>query len=167
LNLRLAETQETGEQVENSRPNTTVSYSLRKPFTLVESPHWLAKGWLTELRVRKAGSSAGNADKFYYDPVNGRQFGSKKEVFEFLETGKRRKRRPKPTAEEEAEDETNGLSGTTSAFYSGTSNIGGISVDAGKRYKGGPKLNPEREIGDETNGEVTTRIYSFCLSICM
>eukprot|EP00250_Pteridium_aquilinum_P003204 c13523_g1_i1 orf=1312-3105(-) len=55
---------------------------------VVESPDWLPKGWITELKTRSTGGSAGSKDKYYYDPVSNRRCRSQKEVFSLLETGK-------------------------------------------------------------------------------
>lgn len=55
---------------------------------VVESPDWLPKGWITELKTRSTGGSAGCKDKYYYDPVSKRRCRSQKEVFCFLKTGK-------------------------------------------------------------------------------
>lgn len=64
---------------------------------VVSSPDWLPKGWLTEMKTRCNGHSAGSRDKYYFDPVSKRRFRSQKEVYSFLETGKlgRYKSRPK------------------------------------------------------------------------
>ncbi|KAF5744601.1 Methyl-CPG-binding domain protein 5 putative isoform 1 [Tripterygium wilfordii] len=53
----------------------------------------LPSGWLVEDRIRNNGATAGTVDKYYIDPVSGFKFRSKKEVFEFLETGTPRKKR--------------------------------------------------------------------------
>ncbi|MCO5570410.1 hypothetical protein L7F22_024131 [Adiantum nelumboides] len=65
---------------------------------VVESPDWLPKGWITELKTRSTGGSAGCRDKYYYDPVSKRRCRSQKEVFCFLQTGKlgRYKRKHQP-----------------------------------------------------------------------
>ncbi|MCO5601147.1 hypothetical protein L7F22_055266 [Adiantum nelumboides] len=55
---------------------------------VVESPDWLPKGWITELKTRSTGGSAGSKDKYYFDPVSNRRCRSQKEVFSLLETGK-------------------------------------------------------------------------------
>lgn len=64
---------------------------------VVESPDWLPKGWITELKTRSTGGSAGCKDKYYFDPVSKRRCRSQKEVFCLIETGKlgRYKRRHK------------------------------------------------------------------------
>ncbi|ESQ37320.1 hypothetical protein EUTSA_v10002683mg [Eutrema salsugineum] len=49
--------------------------------------NWLPSGWTTEDRVRTSGTKAGIVDKFYYEPVTGRKFRSKKEVMYYLEHG--------------------------------------------------------------------------------
>ncbi|XP_077224562.1 uncharacterized protein LOC143857913 isoform X1 [Tasmannia lanceolata] len=51
------------------------------------SPEWLPSGWITEIRTRKSGSSAGSHDKYYTDPETGCKFRSKPDVFHYLETG--------------------------------------------------------------------------------
>ncbi|KAI5055838.1 hypothetical protein GOP47_0029359 [Adiantum capillus-veneris] len=55
---------------------------------VVESPDWLPKGWITELKTRSTGGSAGCKDKYYFDPISKRRCRSQKEVFCFLQTGK-------------------------------------------------------------------------------
>lgn len=69
----------------------------RRKVDVVDSPDWLPAGWITEVKTRGTGNSAGSRDKYYYDPDSKRRFRSKKEVFCFIETGKlgRYKRRPK------------------------------------------------------------------------
>eukprot|EP00249_Psilotum_nudum_P017758 c26476_g1_i1 orf=241-2415(-) len=54
---------------------------------VVQSPDWLPEGWMTEIKIRVSGNSAGARDKYFFDPVTKRRFRSKKEVFCFLETG--------------------------------------------------------------------------------
>lgn len=52
---------------------------------VVDSPEWLPKGWLTEVKTRDNGRKR---DKYYFDPISNRRFRTKREVFCFLETGK-------------------------------------------------------------------------------
>ncbi|EXC10657.1 Methyl-CpG-binding domain-containing protein 6 [Morus notabilis] len=52
---------------------------------------WLPRGWTVEDKVRSSGATAGSKDRYYFDPVSGLKFRSKKEVLYFLETGIRRK----------------------------------------------------------------------------
>ncbi|GMP88358.1 hypothetical protein CsSME_00040383 [Camellia sinensis var. sinensis] len=59
-------------------------------------PEWLPWGWWIDYRARSSGASAGLVDKYYFDPVSGRRFRSKKEVDYFLETGSTRKRKRDP-----------------------------------------------------------------------
>eukprot|EP01018_Ginkgo_biloba_P025561 Gb_12376 [translate_table: standard] len=73
----------------------------RRHTELVQSPDWLPKGWSTELKTRGGGSSAGTKDKYYYDPVSNRRFRSRAEVFNFLETGKVGRYKPKIKSEGE------------------------------------------------------------------
>eukprot|EP01018_Ginkgo_biloba_P029076 Gb_15548 [translate_table: standard] len=75
---------------------TPVSGKAQRPVKYVESPDWLPKGWITEVRTREGGSSAGNKDKYFFDPVSKRRFRSRKEVFSFLETGKLGRYKPRP-----------------------------------------------------------------------
>ncbi|KAI5078311.1 hypothetical protein GOP47_0005982 [Adiantum capillus-veneris] len=74
---------------------------------VVESPDWLPKGWITELKTRSTGGSAGSRDKYYFDPVSNRRCRSQKEVFSLLETGKlgryKRKTKPRPAKKSGAE----------------------------------------------------------------
>ncbi|KAH7550054.1 hypothetical protein ACOSP7_024828 [Xanthoceras sorbifolium] len=58
-----------------------------------ESLNWLPPGWKVEDRVRTSGATAGMVDKYYFDPVSGHRFRSKKEVLYFLEFGTKRKRK--------------------------------------------------------------------------
>ncbi|XP_050369643.1 methyl-CpG-binding domain-containing protein 5-like [Argentina anserina] len=51
------------------------------------SMDWLPAGWRVEYKVRSSGATAGITDRYYYDPVSGRRFRSKKEVLRFMETG--------------------------------------------------------------------------------
>ncbi|KAJ4978355.1 hypothetical protein NE237_009135 [Protea cynaroides] len=55
--------------------------------TSPKTPDWLPPGWLMENRIRTTGVTAGLKDRYFYDPVSGRQFRSKKEVLCFIETG--------------------------------------------------------------------------------
>ncbi|XP_011624097.1 uncharacterized protein LOC18436098 isoform X2 [Amborella trichopoda] len=77
----------------------------------VSSPDWLPAGWITEIKVRANGLTAGTKDKYFYDPVSKRKFRSKKEVFSFLETGKLGRYKPKPKSDvaeaQSSEKETN------------------------------------------------------------
>lgn len=59
----------------------------QRAITVIESPDWLPKGWITELRTRETGVSAGTTDKYFFDPVSDHRFRSKKDVFKFLQTG--------------------------------------------------------------------------------
>lgn len=59
----------------------------QRAVTVIESPDWLPKGWVTELRIRETGASAGTTDKYFFDPVSDHRFRSKKDVFKFVETG--------------------------------------------------------------------------------
>lgn len=116
------EAQAIGEQLGTTWPNTPPS---NKPRKAVESPDWLPKGWLTEIRIRESG----HKDKYYRDPVTLRQFRSRKEVLTFLEKAKldRHKPTPKMKSEGEFRNVTKGLCGTSSEIYSSASKIGGIS----------------------------------------
>ncbi|KAF5751443.1 Methyl-CpG-binding domain-containing protein 6 [Tripterygium wilfordii] len=71
---------------------------------------WLPQGWRVEDRMRNSGATAGTVDKYYFDPVSGFKFRSKKEVFEFLETGTTRKKR-KAMENPDADMNTSGGSG--------------------------------------------------------
>ncbi|KAL7174000.1 hypothetical protein ACSBR2_033284 [Camellia fascicularis] len=63
---------------------------------LPERPKWLPESWVMDCRIRTSGASAGSIDRYYFDPVSGRRFRSKKEVDYFLETGSTRKRKRDP-----------------------------------------------------------------------
>ncbi|KAH7436703.1 hypothetical protein KP509_05G032000 [Ceratopteris richardii] len=81
-------------RVENSLvPCTDPKKSLLQSSTgavLTESPAWLPPGWVTEIQVRRTGTTAGTRDKYYKDLVSGRRFRSRNEVIHFLKTGKGR-----------------------------------------------------------------------------
>ncbi|MCO5561208.1 hypothetical protein L7F22_014829 [Adiantum nelumboides] len=62
---------------------------------IVESPDWLPQGWLTEMKTRASGTSAGCKYKCYVDPVTKRRFRTRKEVFCFLATGNTGRYKPK------------------------------------------------------------------------
>lgn len=125
------EAQAIGEQLGTSCPNTPPSNKPRKPVKFVESPDWLPKGWLTEVRIRETG----HKDKYYNDPVTLRHFRSRKEVLNFLEKSKvdRHKPTPKMKPDGEFRDVTKGLCGTSSEIYSSASKIGGISPHSASR----------------------------------
>ncbi|KAK9727242.1 hypothetical protein RND81_05G267800 [Saponaria officinalis] len=55
-------------------------------------PDWLPSGWVFKETLRTSGASAGSKDKYFIDPT-GRRFRSKKEVFNFIETGATPKKR--------------------------------------------------------------------------
>ncbi|MCO5610796.1 hypothetical protein L7F22_065037 [Adiantum nelumboides] len=54
---------------------------------VITSPDWLPEGWVTELKTRGSGNSAGSKDKYYVDPVSHRRFRSRKEVIAYLDRG--------------------------------------------------------------------------------
>ncbi|XP_043702943.1 methyl-CpG-binding domain-containing protein 5-like [Telopea speciosissima] len=62
--------------------------------TSPKTPDWLPSGWLMESRIRGSGVTAGMKDRYFYDPVSGRQFRSKKEVLSFIQTGSSGRKRP-------------------------------------------------------------------------
>ncbi|XP_027083191.1 methyl-CpG-binding domain-containing protein 6-like [Coffea eugenioides] len=64
---------------------------------LVVRPDWLPLDWGFTWKVRTAGKTAGNTDKYFFSP-SGLKFRSKVEVLEFLETGSRRKKKLKSDA---------------------------------------------------------------------
>ncbi|KAL2537143.1 Methyl-CpG-binding domain-containing protein 5 [Forsythia ovata] len=66
--------------------------------TTPKRPPWLPANWTIELKKRSAGCSAGNTDKYYFDP-SGLKFRSKNEVLHFLATGNRLKRKSNSDAE--------------------------------------------------------------------
>ncbi|KAL2512017.1 Methyl-CpG-binding domain-containing protein 5 [Abeliophyllum distichum] len=68
------------------------------PNSEVKRPPWLPANWTIELKKRSAGRSAGNIDKYYFDP-SGLKFRSKNEVLHFLATGNRLKRKSNSDAE--------------------------------------------------------------------
>ncbi|GLJ28100.1 hypothetical protein SUGI_0551930 [Cryptomeria japonica] len=73
----------------------------REAGQIIRNPDWLPSGWITEIRIRKSGNSAGHMDKYYFEPVNGERFRSKAEVQRYLETGSKEK--PKGISNEQAQ----------------------------------------------------------------
>eukprot|EP00252_Welwitschia_mirabilis_P015403 TRINITY_DN3385_c0_g1_i2.p1 TRINITY_DN3385_c0_g1~~TRINITY_DN3385_c0_g1_i2.p1 ORF type:complete len:311 (+),score=52.44 TRINITY_DN3385_c0_g1_i2:228-1160(+) len=57
---------------------------------IIKNPDWLPPGWITEIKIRDGGVSHGGIDRFFYDPVSNHRFRSKREVLNFLETGRLR-----------------------------------------------------------------------------
>ncbi|MCO5606492.1 hypothetical protein L7F22_060680 [Adiantum nelumboides] len=78
--------------LENAPPSLSLSEDKEKStdprVRIIASPDWLPAGWITEVKTRMAGSTAGTTDKYYKDPVTGRRFRSKNEVLSFLQTGR-------------------------------------------------------------------------------
>ncbi|KAH9325101.1 hypothetical protein KI387_005279, partial [Taxus chinensis] len=113
----------------------------KRDVTVIESPDWLPKGWITELKTRVTGETAGFTDKYYYDPVANRRFPSKKKVFEFLEIEyyrgyetKRKKDDPASrTSTEEKTNTTVGGGGTGSTFPNFSTSQNTSGMDANKR----------------------------------
>eukprot|EP01018_Ginkgo_biloba_P006736 Gb_03340 [translate_table: standard] len=68
------------------------------PGVIVDSPDWLPPGWITEMKTRESGLSAGTTDKYYIEPCTRHRFRSKAEVIRFLETGVITRPRPRPRA---------------------------------------------------------------------
>ncbi|XP_074289950.1 methyl-CpG-binding domain-containing protein 5-like [Silene latifolia] len=66
-------------------------------------PDWLPPGWLFKETLRTSGASAGSKDKYFIDPASNRRFRSKKEVFQYLETGTTPKQKRK-NADSDAEN---------------------------------------------------------------
>lgn len=54
-----------------------------------ELPEWLPKGWTVELKAYTKGSKIGKEHKYYVDPLTGRKFQSRPEVFRYLKSAKR------------------------------------------------------------------------------
>ncbi|MCO5582454.1 hypothetical protein L7F22_036350 [Adiantum nelumboides] len=63
------------------------SLSFPRAVEVITSPDWLPEGWVTELKTRGSGNSAGSKDKYYVDPVSHRRFRSRKEVIAYLDRG--------------------------------------------------------------------------------
>lgn len=74
---------------------------------IVESPEWLPHGWLTEMKTRASGTSAGCKYKCYVDPVTKRRFRTRKEVFCFLTTGNTGRYKPRRKVLENGESHKN------------------------------------------------------------
>lgn len=68
--------------------NIDKNLSFPRTVEVINSPDWLPEGWVTELKTRGSGNSAGSKDKYYVDPVSNRRFRSRKEVAAHLERGK-------------------------------------------------------------------------------
>ncbi|KAH9627525.1 hypothetical protein KSS87_016239 [Heliosperma pusillum] len=66
-------------------------------------PDWLPSEWLFRETLRTSGASAGSKDKYFIDPATNRRFRSKKEVFQYLETGTTPKQKRK-NADSDAEN---------------------------------------------------------------
>lgn len=81
-----------GQSPTPSTPTNTAPPAGALPRRVLESPDWLPPGWVAKGKVRATGVTAGSLDRYYYDPVSGLQFRSKKEVLYFIETGTKRKR---------------------------------------------------------------------------
>lgn len=62
--------------------------SFPRSVEVISSPDWLPEGWVTELKTRGSGNSAGSKDKYFVDPVSNRRFRSRKEVVAYIERGK-------------------------------------------------------------------------------
>lgn len=62
---------------------------------VMKSPDWLPKGWITEMKIRGTGGSAGSKDKCYFDPTSKCRFRSKQEVLAFVGSTKRKRGRPR------------------------------------------------------------------------
>ncbi|KAH9304423.1 hypothetical protein KI387_008827 [Taxus chinensis] len=82
---------------------------------IIQNPDWLPSGWITEIRTRKSGLSAGQTDKYYFQPGNGGRFRSKAEVMRYLQTGSKDKPKSISNAQES-------LNHTTSSFITDISN---------------------------------------------
>ncbi|KAG5581534.1 hypothetical protein H5410_052161 [Solanum commersonii] len=48
---------------------------------------WLPNNWTFKTKVRTGGASAGQKDRYYFEPVSGSKFRSKPQVDDFLKTG--------------------------------------------------------------------------------
>ncbi|KAL6195575.1 hypothetical protein ACLB2K_031193 [Fragaria x ananassa] len=85
-----ASTMEESQEVGKAQSNGTADGSAGRAKAKGSDPmsmDWLPAGWRVEYKVRSSGATAGSTDRYYYDPVSGRRFRSKKEVLHFLETG--------------------------------------------------------------------------------
>ncbi|XP_049399917.1 methyl-CpG-binding domain-containing protein 5-like [Solanum stenotomum] len=51
---------------------------------------WLPNNLTFETKVRSGGASAGQKDRYYFEPVTGSKFRSKTQVEDFLKTGLKR-----------------------------------------------------------------------------
>eukprot|EP00249_Psilotum_nudum_P020021 c27524_g1_i1 orf=799-2280(-) len=69
------------------RFNNAVARYQQSSGEIIESPDWLPPGWITEVKTRKSGSTAGSKDKYYLEPVSCHRFRSKNEVLRYLQTG--------------------------------------------------------------------------------
>ncbi|GLJ41256.1 hypothetical protein SUGI_0853990 [Cryptomeria japonica] len=114
---------------------------LKRDCRVIESPAWLPKGWITEIKTRVTGGSAGITDKYYYDPVTNKRFASKTKVFEFLEganfTGFETKcKKDDLSSKTSVEERTNirpGGGGTESIIRSFSASQGTSGIDANKK----------------------------------
>ncbi|KAI5084016.1 hypothetical protein GOP47_0000185 [Adiantum capillus-veneris] len=104
---------------------------------IVESPDWLPQGWLTEMKTRASGTSAGCKYKCYVDPVTKRRFRTRKEVFCFLTTGNTGRYKPKSKVQQNVVHQNNG---NTKHPVSGLQNIlqgPNLADDAGGSHVNG------------------------------
>lgn len=142
----------------------------QRAITVIESPDWLPKGWITELRTRETGASAGTTDKYFFDPVSENRFRSKIDVFKFLETGNIRRLSSK-RKKEDPDDKTSAEK--KSSVKKESSNKAGVNVSKrptkvrwvlnssegswipfiGEEEMDGSNLNEEELIFDFTGGE--------------
>ncbi|GLJ41833.1 hypothetical protein SUGI_0866040 [Cryptomeria japonica] len=113
---------------------------LKRDVKVMDSPAWLPKGWIAEIKTRVTGSSAGSKDKYYYDPVRNKRFPSKAKVFEFLEganfTGFQTKHKAYDlSSRTSVQERTNirpGGRGTESTFQNFSASQGTSEIDANK-----------------------------------
>ncbi|KAK4724324.1 hypothetical protein R3W88_027103 [Solanum pinnatisectum] len=58
----------------------------------LDRPKWLPNNWTFETKVCTSGASAGQKDRYYFEPVSESKFRSKAQVDDFLKTGLKREK---------------------------------------------------------------------------
>ncbi|CAN6442638.1 unnamed protein product [Victoria cruziana] len=129
----------------------------------VNRPEWLPAGWTTGIKVRTSGATAGARDKYFYDPVSNRRFRSKKEVLNFLQTGKLGRYKPKALKELDAHSTDKDLS---AGLNSKRKNIDFFSRPAKVKWVlDGPNGTWTPFIGNEELSESTKRAWMDALDL--
>ncbi|KAI5083883.1 hypothetical protein GOP47_0000052 [Adiantum capillus-veneris] len=85
------------DQAQIAEANKASSSLIRAPGIItkrsIRSPFWLPQGWITEIHIRRTGTTAGTRDKYFKHLTSGRTFRTRKDVLHFTSTGKGRARK--------------------------------------------------------------------------